>query len=238
MIDALYILGRGSKQDDMELRLSLRSLEKNARNLDRIFIVGNCPDWVQNVIHIPEEDKCFPFSNHIRKVLRAIEGGISDNFLLMNDDFFMMKPFDAETYPYFIRGEMFNDKQGGSYRAMLNRTVSILNKKGIDKVLAYNCHVPIIYNGEKFLQIKKLWQKYERDDIGFSPRVVYGNLFVKTGEVIKDPKVFDDTMPKEIGKSGCISSHSNSVNFLKEIEKIFNQPSKYERGNNDDTGRE
>jgi hypothetical protein len=234
MSDVLYILGRGSKQNDIELRLSLRSIEKNARNLDRVFIVGNCPDWVQNVIHIPEEDKCFPFSNHMRKVYKAIEGGISENFLLMNDDFFMMKPFDVETYPYFIRKEMFNDKQGGLYRQMLDNTVEILHKKGINNVLGYHCHVPIIYNSDNFLSLKRLWQRYERDSIGFSVRVVYGNLFVGSGIAIDDPKVFDDKMPESIGASCCISSHNNSVNLLKELEKIFNEPSRYERGKDDD----
>jgi hypothetical protein len=229
MSDVLYILGRGSKQNDIELRLSLRSIEKNARNLDRVFIVGNCPDWVQNVIHIPEEDKCFPFSNHMRKVYKAIEGGISENFLLMNDDFFMMKPFDVETYPYFIRKEMFNDKQGGLYRQMLDNTVEILHKKGINNVLGYHCHVPIIYNSDNFLSLKRLWQRYERDSIGFSVRVVYGNLFVGSGIAIDDPKVFDDKMPEKIGASCCISSHNNSINLLKDIEKIFDKPSIYER---------
>ena len=234
MSDVLYILGQGSRRFDKEVRLSLRSLEKNAKNLDRVLIVGNCPEWVQSVIHIPEEDKCFPFSNHIRKVLRAIEGGISDHFLLMNDDFYMMRTFDVDKYPYFIRGELFNYRQHGIYRKMLNNTVDILHKKGIEKVLAYNCHVPIIYNRDMFLDIKPLWQKWERDDVGFSPRIVYGNLFVGHGEVIDDPKVFDDVMPKEIGASGCISSHNNSVKMLNELEQIFYKPSKYERENDDD----
>jgi hypothetical protein len=238
MSDVLYILGRGSKQDDLELRLSLRSLEKYAQNLDRVFIVGNCPEWVKNVTHIPEEDKYFPFSNHVRKVLKAIDGGISDNFLLMNDDFFMMRSFDVDTYPYYIRGEMFSDKQGGSYRQMLNNTVEILNKKGIDKVLAYNCHVPIIYNRQKFLELKPLWERWKEDTIGFSPRIVYGNLFVKDGVFIQDPKIFDDKMPSEVGLSGCISSHSNSVNVLKELEQIFKEPSKYERNEDDVQERE
>mgnify|MGYP003571601972 CR=1 FL=1 len=65
-------------------------------------------------------------------------------------------------------------------------------------------------------------------------RTVYGNLFVGSGEVIDDPKVFDDKMPDKIGASCCISSHNNSVNLLKELEKIFNEPSRYERGKDDD----
>lgn len=230
MSDLLYILGRGSTQNDLELRLSLRSVEKNARNVCRVFIVGNCPDWVQNVIHLPEEDTFQPFSNHFKKVFRAIDGGISENFLLMNDDFYMMRPFDVDKYPYFIREKITNDNQGGAYRQMLFNTFLFLKKQGVDEPLAYNCHTPIIYNCKRFNVLRPLWEEHKRDEIGLSPRIIYGNLFVKTGEVIKDPKIFDDKMPEEIGQSGCISSHSNSVQLLLDLQKIFNQPSNYEKG--------
>lgn len=38
-MDILYILGNGSVHDNMEIRLSLRTVEKYAKNLDRVFIV-------------------------------------------------------------------------------------------------------------------------------------------------------------------------------------------------------
>ena len=69
MTDILYILGRGSKHDDKELRLSLRCLENNADGFDRVFIVGNCPDWVQNVVHIPAEDTWTAENNAFQKIL-------------------------------------------------------------------------------------------------------------------------------------------------------------------------
>lgn len=230
MSDVLYILGRGSSQNDLELRLSLRSLEKNARNMDKVFIVGNCPDWVQNVIHIPEEDTYQAWSNHFRKVFKAIDNGISENFLLMNDDFYMMKPFDVDTYPYYVRKSIFNASQNGIYRQMLKNTCDLLNKKGYERPLAYNCHVPIIYNKSKFNELREFWEKNKRDEIGFSPRILYGNMFVGDGIEVDDPKVFDDVL-HEAGLTGCISSHSNSIEMLKELGKVFNKPSKYEREN-------
>ena len=228
MTDVLYILGRGSRLNDLELRLSLRCLEKNASNVGKVFIVGNCPEWAQNIYHLSVEDTYQAWSNHFRKVYEAIDNGISDNFLLMNDDFYMMKPFDASTYPYYIRKQLFSDKQNGIYKMMLENTVELLNKKGIDKPLAYNCHVPFIYNKDKFLELKLIWEEHKRSEIGYSPRLLYGNLFVGTGIEIDDPKVFNDVLP-EIGISGCVSSHSNSIQMLKELEKIFNKPSKYEK---------
>ena len=57
MIDFLYVLGSGSEYNNLELRLSLRSIDKYAHNLGRVFIVGEKPDWIKNVIHIPVKDE-------------------------------------------------------------------------------------------------------------------------------------------------------------------------------------
>lgn len=230
MIDVLYILGRGSEKDDLELRLSLRSLEQYAHNVGKVYIVGNCPDWAINVIHIPEEDTFQAWSNHFRKVFKAIDNGISENFLLMNDDFYMMKPFNVETYPYYVRKWMYNNDQGTTYQKSISETFKLLVKDGIKQPLAYNVHCPIIYNGKKFNLLRWFWEEHKREEVGFDPRMMYGNLFVKTGIEVDDPKVFDDKLPKSIGVTCCISSHSNSDKMLKQLEKIFNKPSKYERG--------
>ena len=42
-MDVLYYIGAGSMRQNIELRLSLRSLEKHGKNIDRVFLVGNKP---------------------------------------------------------------------------------------------------------------------------------------------------------------------------------------------------
>lgn len=228
MSDVLYILGRGSKHDDLELRLSLRCLEKNSKNIDKVFIVGNCPEWVQNVVHIPAEDTYQREQNHFQKVFRAIEGGISDNFLLMNDDFFMLKSFDVRKYPYYVRGYLERYENPSRYQIMLNNTLKYLKNMGINNPLAYNVHCPIIYNGKDFYSLKGFAEEHKRDDIGYSPRILYGNLFIKKGVVVDDCKMHKDGNIS-VGKTCCLSTSDYCDNILKEIEIMYNKKSRWEK---------
>lgn len=86
-----------------ELRYSLRSLNKYAPWVNRIFIVSNCsqPDWMINhpkivwVKHeeiFPSESMIPTFNSHaIEACLHRITG-LSENFLYLNDDFVLNQP--------------------------------------------------------------------------------------------------------------------------------------------------
>ena len=89
-MDALYVLGNSSEYDNLELRLSLRSLERNAKGLESVFIVGEKPRWIKNVVHIPVDDVYTRENNVFRKILTACKLDISKNFFFMNDDFYIM----------------------------------------------------------------------------------------------------------------------------------------------------
>ena len=227
MTDVLYILGRGSKHNDVELRLSLRTLEANGKNIGRLFIVGNCPDWVQNTIHIPAEDTYQSSQNHAYKVIVACYRGISDNFLLMNDDFFMLKPFDVGNYPYYARGELKEYDNPNPYQQILNKTREYLLGKGIDHPMAFNVHCPIIYNKKNFLTFEELFHDVKFEDVGYSWRTLYGNMFVKDYYIVKnDCKEYDDKwIEPEIG---CLSTSDNCEKILAELEKRFNKKSRWE----------
>ena len=53
LVDLVYVLGKGSRWQDNELRFSLRSVSKNLSNVGQIFIVGQIPDFVKNCVHVP-----------------------------------------------------------------------------------------------------------------------------------------------------------------------------------------
>jgi hypothetical protein len=86
-----------------ELRYSLRSLNKYAPWINRIFIVSNCnqPRWLStdtNIVWVKHEE-IFPdvtvlptFNSHaIEACLHRIKG-LSENFLYLNDDFILNQP--------------------------------------------------------------------------------------------------------------------------------------------------
>ncbi len=90
-IDLVYVVGTGSRWNDNELRFSLRSVSKNLSNVGKVFIVGECPDYLKNVIHIPASDifdsAINADGNMTHKLLLVCNNKeLSDDFLFMNDD--------------------------------------------------------------------------------------------------------------------------------------------------------
>ena len=228
MSDVLYILGRGSKHEDMELRLSLRCLAENARNIDRVFIVGNCPDWVHNVKHIPAEDTWTAENNAFQKILKACDSDISNDFLLMNDDFFMLTPFDAETYPDFFFFYLKDRIKPDLYGKCIENTYNFLKEHGKPRPLDFDVHCPMIINKGAFLLLKETAEKVKNDDTGLLCRSLYGNIFNKTGVGCIDPKLREDVW-KEPSLTGCISTSDNCDSILKELENRFNKKSRWEK---------
>ena len=41
---------------DDELRYSLRSVEKHLKNFGKVYIIGNLPSFLKDVVHIPYDD--------------------------------------------------------------------------------------------------------------------------------------------------------------------------------------
>lgn len=104
-MDVLYVVGSGSMHNNEELRYSLRSLAKMAKNIGKVYIVGECPSFIDRdkVTHIPCADmynrKC---KNIWKKVLMAIENSdIGNEFLMSSDDIFHIKEQDLDNYPYY-----------------------------------------------------------------------------------------------------------------------------------------
>ena len=75
MVDIIIPLGTGSKSDNDELRLLLRSIEKNGSGYRRIIVVATeIPSWLQNAVTLQMPDSLHQNKdgNIIRKVLFAL----------------------------------------------------------------------------------------------------------------------------------------------------------------------
>ncbi len=107
-VDAVFVLGKGSKHSDEELRYALRSLEANTPWVRNVFVVGEKPAWLTaSAIHIPETDP-FPHSkdaNLIRKVVRACgDPRLSEVFLLCSDDQLVTMPSEFHDFvPRYLK---------------------------------------------------------------------------------------------------------------------------------------
>src|SRR5690606_4266018 len=78
---------------------------------------------------------------------------VSENFLFMNDDHFLLSDFSAHEFPYHYKGFLSDTmlKNQGNYRKTMNHTRKHLLSAGKEQ-LDFDTHCPIIYNKEKFIK--------------------------------------------------------------------------------------
>jgi hypothetical protein len=220
--DIVYILGNGSRWRNNELRFSLRSL-KNITHAN-VFIIGECPEWVRNVTHIPAKDP-YPHKqkNAIHKLTIATQTpDISDNFILMNDDFFILEPTDIEYwYKRTLQDtlEEYNYGRRPYFEAIENTCHAYPN--GLD----YSLHVPFIYNKEKLAQTLDTL-----DEKPYLLRTIYGNQWEVGGTQMNDCKIKNPTELRQ-HRGQFLSTTDTLVlypRFREYIERKFPKPSNYE----------
>ncbi|MCA1759908.1 MAG: hypothetical protein LC658_09080, partial [Bacteroidales bacterium] len=159
-VDLVYVVGTGSQWKDNELRFSLRSVSKNLSNVGKIFIVGHCPEFLENVIYIPAADIFNPSvnadGNMTHKLLLACnDKRLSDNFLFMNDDFIINQQVSAPHIPWMHKEDMAT--QPGSYwktqfyRHRLKRTFDVLKERNLPTI-QYDYHAPMLMNKTLFAE--------------------------------------------------------------------------------------
>ena len=180
--DVVYVLGTGSRWNDNEIRFSLRSLEKNLMNMGNVFVVGTCPAFLQNVIHIPAADIFDPAvnadGNIIEKVLAACsDGRVGDNFLFINDDHIILQPVEAHAVPPFHKGDMTTFDAGfwklNYWRTRLKRTMQTLKGAGLT-AFNFDCHAPIVFNRHLFVDVMQIFDY--KTEPGLTMKSLYGNM--------------------------------------------------------------
>jgi hypothetical protein len=200
-MDVVYILGPGSTWNDNELLYSLRSVRKHLRGFRKIFVVGSMPRVVEHddecgFVWVPAEDKFGDARQHnVRaKLIHAAHNpDISDEFLLMNDDFFFLAPVDISEIPYYRQGTLpqhieWREERGGAYLETLRNTERILRHKNLP-VVDFELHVPIRFKKGPLSNV------LDDDYFDWSPRAglcfrsLYCNLLGIKGQPIGDVKI-------------------------------------------------
>lgn len=228
-MDFVYICRSGENE---ELRYSIRSIIKSFPEAC-IWVVGGKPSWYKgNYINIEQDkDKYSNALNNIIAICNSKE--ISESFILMNDDFFILKSFDLqETF----HGGLLIDKisrykemtRSSKYIAKLDSTYRMLSQQGIKDILDYELHVPIRLEKAKLKHIVT-------DHPTFLWRSVYGNIYKIGGTQIKDVKVYSNHMyssrSSQITKDSIfISTQDESFKniYATTFKDIFSKPSSLE----------
>lgn len=239
-MDILYVLGTGSQWENRELMYSIRSCEKYCKGLKRIFLTGDIkPQFLNNKIifnQVKDINKIKPVLNTLDKILWTIKNtNISENFLLMNDDFFFTKPVDIINYPFACKGEL-REKNNNytTYRESEVNTKNYLKLCGI-KTLNFDVHCPLIINKTEFLKLESHWIQVKNSKYGMLYRSIYCNHYNKTPFMRADCKIYDingiDDLKRKIQPYDCFSSSDQSLSqgIVGYLFGKFTKPSSYER---------
>lgn len=164
--------------------MCLRSIEKHLSNVGNVFIVGYRPDFVTNITHIPAEDdprNRFRDRNICNKIIAACnDKRVSDNFLMVHDDHFLLEDYDASAFPYYHCGPLVPAQ--GQYAHTKENTISVLGSTN-----NYDTHCPILFNKEKFMRSVALadWSVW----YGYCLKTLYCVLNGIEGEYAEDMKI-------------------------------------------------
>lgn len=227
-MDLVYVCRKGENE---ELRYSIRSAVENFPH-DRVWLVGHKPDWYSGPF-IPVEDVGTKFNN-IRLCLKMIAYSykISNDFVLMNDDFFFVKKI--EELPVMHGGSLYDRVEhykkitpGSSYTLLLANTYKALLRRGIKEPIDYDMHVPMKMSKDELSKVV---------DKPFLVRSMYGNEFEIGGELIKDVKTYSSPAFAErnydysTGDSSFISTEDGTFSKVLEsvLKDMFPSPSEYE----------
>lgn len=110
---------------------------------------------------------------------------VSDDFILMNDDFFVMKPASP---PNWHRGTLAENKRHDVYGNGFKETQHVLRRLGFrEKAVSYELHTPMRMN--KHVLRAAIEEVGPRLPVCLHTRTLYGNLTHAGGTRHKDVKV-------------------------------------------------
>jgi hypothetical protein len=234
-LDIVYILrNSGTRWMNNEVKYSIRSVEKNF-SFNNIWIIGNLPPFFNDkkIGNIKSDD---PYSNKLKNALHKIslackDERVSDNFILMNDDFFLLKKIDE--IKFFNKGKLEASKKnhstkGGYYYRAICNTLEALKDMGINNPIDYEVHYPIMINKRKFLETMDTIS----DSDGILFRSIYCNLNKIDSKYRRDVKIFDIKQLAKYKRNDIISTDDRVVTtdkFQKWIKEIFKEKTIYEK---------
>lgn len=229
MNDIIYILRNGKNE---ELRYSLRSVEKNYPH-KRVIFYGGKPDGIEPDLFVPYTQ---PGDTKWEKVRNTIElicknDNLTEDFILFNDDFFIMKPVETPTNYYdgtlaerinSIERALFG--RHSVYSDRLRHLAETLKNAGVTNPLNYAHHTPMIINREKMLETLK---KYPNEPMF---RALYGNINQIGGENMPDVKFYQRRQPFPVGQYASTADESWSQEKIGQIIRgKFAMRSRFER---------
>ena len=235
-MDIVYLVKNCTENE--ELTYSLRSLVNLPH--DKVFIVGGLPSNLNrdNLVHIQVIQGNNKYANTTHSLRTICQNNcLSDDFILMNDDFFVLEPIKDVVkelnlcrgkisdviYDYQVRyGHLDNPYING-----MKQTKIFLEDIGFKEPLSYELHIPIVMNKHKVL---KMFDMPNLDSVRvLHKRSLYGNLYFKGSAVINDVKVLRNYF-YPLGSKKFVSTEDDTFYRVRPfLKSLFPEKSEYEK---------
>lgn len=227
-LDVVYVTREGG--DTESLRYSLRSLANIPHGT--VWISGGLPSWCGNVNHIykdlegnevPEQE-----DSNLNLYQACLVPTLSEQFIFMNDDFFIMQPMEA--IPTMHQGSLDavieRYKTGNRFHQAysLVKTKQELMRLGFapGELLSYELHMPMIFSKSKVIE---MFQEYPQPLFALRPRTMYGNKYKLKGAYQEDAK---DTPNQEVALLSTGADFAISLTGER-VRARFRTPSAHEQ---------
>lgn len=227
-MDIVYFV-KNTKENE-ELRYSLRSVEKNFPHR-KVWFIGGKPDglnpdgWMK--VNQNARSKWGNTSGLLREA--CANGEISEDFVLFNDDFFVMQPI--ESLPYYSDGSLDNrikelrarNPSGSAYMTRMQLTKKMLEEQGLP-TLNYAMHIPMIINRA---EMRETFKEFRDGEMW---RSLYGNHHHKPTEYMEDCKLYyTNDWPSTVAPFLSSTDYSFTNGLVGEyIREKFWKPSRFE----------
>lgn len=158
----------------------------------------------------------------------AIEGaGIEGEFVVMNDDFFILQPWTyRREHKSTLDEYIATGGASGGYLRMVEQTKLILEAHGVKGGLFYGLHTPAVYDAGKLVELVR-----EFDGQTYLLKTLYCNLHPMPSVKRPDVKVhkWQDEPPAD-DMFSTADHCARALTFRAWMRERFPDPSPYERG--------
>lgn len=156
-IPILIPLGCGSKHNNWELRILLRSIERNAENVGQIFLITTCaPEWITGITVVPFPDiyhDCKD-ANLFHKIHNTLKLYDIDDFIFTADDAVFTQKIDLQKIPVIHNNrenEIFYTLPESTWKTRVRNTLEWAKSRGVNLAHNFECHCPQLFSGKKIL---------------------------------------------------------------------------------------
>ena len=228
--DLVYVLKDSNRNE--EFRYSLRSVVKHASNYNKIVTIGGHVDGINVDINIAlRQTGCVKY-DRVNMTLKEIclNPQIKDDFVLMNDDFFLMEDLDMSKLKAYYRCSMpdylkiiIEAKCPSTYTERLARASMALEALNLSNK-CFELHIPMLFNKHKLLEVFGVFT-------GFcGTRSLYGNYHKIKATKINDCKIFthSDNFDKTFPWLSTTDSSFASGAVGEYIRSSFPDPTRFE----------